>query len=345
MSVTDPYRHRIRLPAGAEATVAVGDEVKAGDPVASSTRPGTSVSVPLARPLHRGRDEVVDLLVVAPGGRLRVDQPIARTPDRDVRSPVDGIMLAYDPSKGDATVLGLEPSDPILSDVRGIVMEVSRGAVTIAVPAVMLAGVAGSGAAVHGPLTIAVTNAEAPLEPAMIDADAAGRIMVGGSWASAEVITRARAVGVAGIIVGGLHARELSEFTGLQHRRSLLGTAAPPIAVLGLDGFGRSTMDPARFAWLQAHADQSATILGDQRRLLVYDAAPAPARVARAAIGDRVVIASGPGRGQAGLLTEVPGQPQAIGSGISALCGLVRLDAGRTVAVALANLEASPSLS
>jgi hypothetical protein len=32
----------------------------------------------------------------------------------------------------------------------------------------------------------------------------------------------------------------------------------------------------------------------------------------------------------------------AIGSGISALCGLVRLDAGRTVTVPLANLEASP---
>ncbi len=345
MTVESPYRHRIRLPSGAEPTVAVGDEVQAGDTVASSVRPAASVTVPLARPLHRGRGEVLDLLSATPGTRVRVDQPLARTPDRDVRSPVDGILLAYDSATGNAHLLALEPADPILSDVRGVVMEVDREAVTVAVPAVMLVGVAGTGAAVHGPLTIAVSHAEAPLEPAMIDADAAGRIMVGGSWASAEVITRARAVGVAGIIVGGLHARELAEFTGLQHRRSLLGTAAPPFAVLGLDGFGRSGMDPARFAWLQAHADQPATILGDQRRLLVYDATPAPSRVARAAVGERVVIASGPGRGQAGTLTEIPGQPRAIGSGISALCGLVRLDAGRTVAVALANLEASPPLS
>jgi hypothetical protein len=67
--------------------------------------------------------------------------------------------------------------------------------------------------------------------------------------------------------------------------------------------------------------------------------------VARAVVGDRVVIVSGAGRGQAGLLNEVPAQPMAIGSGISALCGMVRLDAGRTVSVALANLEASPPLS
>jgi hypothetical protein len=103
-------------------------------------------------------------------------------------------------------------------------------------------------------------------------------------------------------------------------------------------------MDPARFAWLQAQGDRQATILGDQRRLLVYDAAPAPARRPRATVGDRVVIAAGPGRGQTGLLSEILGQPVSIGSGITTLGGLVRLDAGRTVTVAMANLEASAAI-
>jgi hypothetical protein len=192
---------------------------------------------------------------------------------------------------------------------------------------------------------VLVDDPEAILEPTAIDADSAGRIVVGGSWASAETITRARAVGVAAIVVGGLHARELADFAGLQHRRSLLGTAAPPFAVLALDGYGRAGMDPARFAWLKAHAGHPATVMGDGRQLLVYDASPAPVRVPRAVVGDGVVIVSGPGRGQAGLLSEVPAQPMAIGSGISALCGMVRLDTGRTVSVALANLEASLPLS
>jgi hypothetical protein len=194
---------------------------------------------------------------------------------------------------------------------------------------------------VQGSLSILVDDAEAAIDPAVIDADSAGRVVVGGSWASAESITRARAVGVAAIVVGGLHARELAGFAGLQHRRSLLGTAAPPFAVLALDGYGRAPMDPARFAWLQANAGQPATVLGDGRRIIVYDASPAPVRMARPVVGDRVVIAFGPGRGQAGLLSGIPAQPMAIGSGIGALCGMVRLDAGRTVSVALANLEAS----
>lgn len=341
MTVAAPYRHRVRLPAGAEPVVSVGDEVQPGEPVATAPRPSASQTVSLARPLRRRKPEVVDLLLVTPGTRVRADQPIARTPEREVRSPANGYFLAYDPARGSAQLLTVGDSEPITSDVRGVVMDVDPGAVTIAVPAVELLGVGGTGPAVHGPLTLAVSHPETPLDPAMIDADSAGRVIIGGAWASAEAITRARAVGVAGIVVGGLHARDLTDFAGLQHRRSLLGTAAPPFAVLALDGFGRSGMDPARFAWLQAHADRSVTILGDQRRLLVYDASPAPERTVRAAVGDRVVVVTGPGRGQVGLLREVPSQPMAIGSGISALCGLVRLDAGRTVTVALANLEAS----
>ena len=345
MTTAQPYRHRLSLPAGAEPVVAVGDEVEPGDILARAVQPTASRSVPVARPLRRKREEVTKLLVVTPGDRVRADQSLARTPDRDVRSPTDALFLAYRPADGMAHLLPLEPADPIHSEVRGIVMEVDARSITVAVPGVLLAGVGGTGPAVHGRLNVMVTDPEAPLEPATIDADSAGRVVVGGSWASAEAITRARAVGVAAIVVGGLHARELADFAGQQHRRSLLGTAAPPFAVLALDGYGRAGMDPARFAWLVANAGQSATVLGDGRRLLVYDASPAPTRAARPVVGDRVVIVSGAGRGQAGLLSEIPAQPTAIGSGISALCGMVRLDAGRTVAVPLANMEASFAVS
>ncbi|MGH2463625.1 MAG: hypothetical protein ACRDFZ_08410 [Candidatus Limnocylindria bacterium] len=341
MTTAEPYRHRVSLPAEAEPVVVVGDEVQPGDVLARAVQPAASRSIPVARPLRRKRDEVAELLVVTPGDRVRADQPLARTADREVRTTTDALFLAYGPADGKAHLLLLEPADPIQSDVRGIVMEVDARSITIAVPGVMLAGLGGTGQAVHGPLSVMVSDPEAPLEPGAIDADSAGRVVIGGSWASAEAITRARAVGVAAIVVGGIHARELADFAGQQHRRSLLGTAAPPFAVLALDGFGRAGMDPARFAWLGANNGQRATVLGDQRKLIVYDASPAPKRTARPVVGDRVVIVSGPGRGQAGLLTEIPAQPMATGSGINALCGMVRLDPGRTVAVPLANIEAS----
>lgn len=337
-----PYHHRTHLPAGAEPTVRVGDAVDHGAVLARSLEAGSALRVPIARPLRRRRRDAADLVLVQPGATVRVDQALARAPGREVRSPSDAIFLAYVPADGTAHLLPLEPDEPIRSEVRGVVMEVGARSVTIAVQAAVVTGVGGTGPAVHGPLSLLVDDPAAVLEPGAIAADAAGRILVGGSWASAEAITRARAVGVAAIVVGGLHARALADFRALQHRRSLLGTAAPPFAVLALDGFGRAGSDPDRFAWLQAHADQPATVLGDRRRLIVYDASPAPTRVARPVVGDRVLIVAGPGRGQSGLLGELPAQPIAVGSGVSALTGLVRLDAGRTVAVPLANLEGTP---
>jgi hypothetical protein len=339
--VAEPYRLEVPLPAGAEAVVGVGDPVEAGDVVARDIRGGATVRVGVARALRRNRHDAGPLMLVRPGDRVRVDQPLARTPDREVRAPSNGIVLGYQASDGAARLLALEPGDPIRSDVRGVVVAVESGMVAIAVPAACVPGIGGTGPAVHGPLSILVSGPEAVLEPGSVGSDAAGRIIVGGSFASAETITRARAVGVAAIVVGGIHARELADFAGLQHRRSLLGTAAPPFSVLALDGFGRAGMDPARFAWLQARAGNEATVIGDRRLLLVAGADPPPARAARPAVGDRVVIVAGPGRGQAGLLEEVPPQPLATASGISALCGLVQLDRGRTVTVPLANLEAS----
>lgn len=341
MPATGPYRHQVPLPALAEPAVAVGSEVQPGDELARTMHPMPALSVPMTRPLRRKSAEVAAILAVSPGTRVRANQRLARAGDREVRAPSEALFLAYEPQSGSARLLPLEPADPLRSDVRGIVMEVTDRSITVAVPAVVVNGVGGTGPSVSGPLSILVDDPEAPLEPTLIDADLGGRIIVAGSWASAEAITRARAVGVAGIVVGSLHARDLADFAGLQHRRSLLGTAAPPFAVLALDGFGRAGMDPARFAWLRANAEQQATILGDRRRLLVYDASPAPTRAPRPGVGDRLIIVAGPGRGQAGLLTEVPVQAMAIGSGISTLCGMVRLDSGRTVSVALANVEAS----
>ena len=343
MPASDPYRHIVPLPALAEPAVAVGAEVQPGDELARAVRPTLALSLPMARPLRRKGAEVVDLLTVGPGTLVRANQRLARAGNREVRAPSEALFLAYEPGSGSARLLPLEPADAVRSDVRGIVMEVTDRSVTIAVPAVVVSGAGGTGPSVSGALSILVDDPEAPLEPTLIDADLAGRIIVAGSWASAEAITRARAVGVAGVMVGSLHARDLADFAGLQHRRSLLGTAAPPFAILALDGFGRAGMDPARFAWLQDNGEQQATILGDRRRLMIYDASPAPTRSARPGVGDRLVIVAGPGRGLAGLLTEVPVQAMAIGSGIGTLCGTVRLDSGRTVNVALANVEASLS--
>ena len=53
--------------------------------------------------------------------------------------------------------------------------------------------------------------------------EATGRILVGGSRASAETLTRARAMGVAGIVLGGVLDKELRDFEATQQRRREIG--------------------------------------------------------------------------------------------------------------------------
>src|SRR5438552_13210778 len=63
-------------------------------------------------------------------------------------------------------------------------------------------------AAAYGPdaigeLTLGVDGPDADLAATRIDVRLAGRIIVGGARVSAEVITRAHACGVAGLVAGG----------------------------------------------------------------------------------------------------------------------------------------------
>ena len=48
MTVAVPYRHRVRLPSGAEPVVSVGDEVLPGDAVATIARPSATAARPWA---------------------------------------------------------------------------------------------------------------------------------------------------------------------------------------------------------------------------------------------------------------------------------------------------------
>ena len=118
----------------------------------------------------------------------------------------------------------------------------------IEVPAARLRGVGGSGEAVHGELVVGVPNPGDELRAAAIDAGATGKILVGGSRASAETLTRARAMGVAGIVLGGVLDKELRDFEAIQRRRREAGGMTGSFGILLVEGFGKVGIDPSSSA-------------------------------------------------------------------------------------------------
>jgi hypothetical protein len=334
--------HRVPIPRGALPSVTSGTEVLPDQVLAHHRRPGSPRRVPLAGTLRVGASEVAALLVARPGTHLEEGDAIARSPEgREVRAPISGLLLGVSASDGSALLAPLGAEEPVIGHVRGRVRTVEEGAITVEVPGVLVRGVGGTGSAVHGELVVAVHEPEEELRAAAIDVGATGKIVVGGSRASAETLTRARAMGVAGIVLGGVLDKELRDFEAIQRRRREVGGMTGSFGVLLLEGFGKVGIDPQRFAWLRAHAGHMASLFGADRLIYVYDAETAPGRRTLPRVGERVIAHRRPFQGRAGVLVAELEDLHATPSGIASRMGLVRFEDGRLAPVPMANLEAT----
>jgi hypothetical protein len=334
--------HRVRIPRGAEPTVRVGTEVQPEQVLATRQRPHAPLTVRVTAPLHRSRAELAEVLVVKPGARVEEGEAIARDGDgREVTAPISGLVLGLSPADGALMLAPLGDEEAVIGHVRGRVRSIDDGWITLEVPGVAIRGVGGTGDAVHGELVIAVHDAEEELRAASIDVGATGKIVVGGSRASAETLTRARAMGVAGIVLGGVLDKELRDFEAIQRRRREIGGLAGSFGVVLLEGFGKVGIDPQRFAWFRSNAGRMVSLFGADALLFVHDAPPAPQRRLLPRIGERVIAHRRPFQGRAGVLVAELEDLHAAPSGVPTRMGLVRFEDGRLAPVPLANLEAT----
>jgi hypothetical protein len=334
--------HRVRIPRGTVPSVLTGSEVQPDQVLGLHRRPGTPVRVPLASRLRVRPEAVAGLLVARPGARLAEGDAIARGTDgREALAPISGLLLGVSVIDGTALLAPLGPEEPVIGHVHGRVRAVEDGAITVEVPGTLVHGVGGTGEAVHGELVVAVHDPAEELRAAAIDVGATGKILVGGSRASAETLTRARAMGVAGIVLGGVLDKELRDFEAIQRRRREVGGLSGAFGVLLLEGFGKVGIDPQRFGWFKAHVGHVASLFGADGLLYVYDAAPAPGRRTLPRVGERVIAHRRPFQGRAGVLVAELDDLHATPSGIATRMGLVRFEDGRLAPVPLANLEAT----
>jgi hypothetical protein len=334
--------HRISIPRGSALTVGVGDEVRPDRVLATRRAPGGPIVVDVARGLRHPPEEVAEMLLVRPGERVGIGDPIARSAEEAVViAPVEGLLIAYSRTDGTALIAPLGDETPVIGHVSGMVRAVEDGAIEVDVRGAQLAAVGGTGDAVHGELVVAVHEPGEELRAGAIDVGATGKILVGGSRASAETLTRARAMGVAGIVLGGVLDKELRDFEAIQRRRREIGGLTGSFGLVLLEGFGKVGFDADLFRWFVEHAGHMASLFGAQRRLYVYDAAPPPQRHPLPRIGERVVAHRRPFQGSSGVLVAMLDELHATPAGIASRMALVRFEDGRLAPVPLANLEAT----
>ncbi len=312
------------LPPGDRPLVEVGAEVAPGDPL-----------------VEHLRDPRVDEVTLRPdpdappvaGSRWSAQLAIRRR--RRGRADFDGELLAAMPPQRDRwRVVTGDQRDVITSPVAGQISAIRPGAeVRIAVSGRAVRGAFAAGSPARGSLELA-TDPFGELRPGGIDVGRAGSILVVGSRIDAEALTRARAMGVRGIVVGSLPGKELRDFMASERRQQAALHAMPPFGVLVLAGAARRSIPSPIIGLFERLAGREVTILVDPPALVFAHPDVEPPPLDR----DWVWIRSGPNAGAEGRVVGLAGR-QRFAANVTLDSARVSIDGDPAVDVALGDLE------
>ena len=317
--VEEPVDSVFALTPGDRALVAVGASVVVGAPLADRVRDARIEE----RSVPAGDG-------VAPGSRW----PRPGAPPRNGPSahPLEGELLyewhgRWRVATGDLT-------DILETPFAGIVRDVQPGiGITVRAAGRGLRGVVVLGGPTRGRLR-PVIGSSGELRPGGLDVGSAGAILVVGSRVDAETLTRARAMGIRGVIVAGLASKERRDFLASEARQRAALHRLPPFAVLVLDGAVRRPLAGPVASLLAALAGREVAIVSDPP-MLVFDE---PELVVPAPPEDLVRIRAGALAGVEARWVSAAGRRRFPG-GAHLEAGIVELPDARTVAVPLGDLE------
>jgi hypothetical protein len=179
-----------------------------------------------------------------------------------------------------------------------------------------------------------ITTRDGGVRASEIDVSGAGAILVVGAQIDAEAITRARAVGVRGIIVAALGVKERRDVLASERRGQAAVHGLPPFAILVLDGAARRPIASPVMAILERLVGRTVAIVGNPPCLVIEGPAielPRPEP-------DVIRVVSGPLVGAEGRWAGLGG-PHRFPGGVILEAGLVRFAGRPPVAVPLGDIE------
>jgi hypothetical protein len=355
-------RRRRMLSLPGTVLVAAGETVSANQAVARAELPGKVYPLNLANQLGVAPDEIQEYLIKKAGDRVQKDEilaenkPLVKWFKTEVRSPISGVVESISPVTGQ--VLLREPPRvlELLGYVDGRILEViPQQGVVVETDCSLVQGIFGIGGETRGEIVIAVSSPDEALTPRHLTADMKGKVVVGGSFASSDALSRAKEVGVAGVVIGGIHDKDLRALLGYDLGVAITGTEQVGFTLILTEGFGSIPMAGKTFALLSAHAGQPASISGATQiragvirpEIIIPKSAGAP--VAHSAvtaperegirIGDQVRIIRDPLFGKIGEVAGLPPELQKIPTESEVRVMEVRFADGSRTMIPRANIE------
>jgi biotin carboxyl carrier protein len=372
------YRARRALPLEGEVRVKVGDRVEADTVVAQTFMEGDAFPMKVAGMLGAQPKDLPGLMLVKVGDAVRVGQPLARSKGifgmmrTEAASTADGTVESVSDSTGMVIVRGPRQPIEVRAFVSGTVAEVLPREGAIVENAVALVqGIFGIGGEAHGPIAMACGSHEEELDADDILPAMRGAVVVGGARMTAAAIARAREVGAAAIVSGGIDDQDLRDFLGHDIGVAVTGSERMGITLIVTEGFGSIAMAARTFGLLASHAGRTASVngatqirAGVMRPEIVVplgseaaagagggtgasstDAPGARALAAGGAtagvleVGTPVRVIRDPHFGVLGTVAALPERPAVLDSGSKARVLEVAVEGGARITVPRANVE------
>jgi biotin carboxyl carrier protein len=342
--------------------VTMGETVRANQAVARAELPGKVYPLNLANQLSVAPDEIHEYLVKKVGDPVRKDEilaenkPIMKWFKTEILSPITGVVESVSPVTGQ--VLLREPPRilEVLGYVDGRIIEViPQQGVMVETECSLVQGIFGIGGETRGEIVMAVTSPDEALSPRHFAAAMKGKVVVGGSFISSDALARAKEVGVAGVVVGGIHDKDLRALLGYDLGVAITGTEQVGFTLVLTEGFGTIPMARKTFTLLSAHAGQPASISGATQiragvirpEIIIPKGVGAPVASGAVAvperhglrIGDQVRIIRDPLFGKIGEIASLPSDLQKIPTESDVRVMEVRFADGSTAMIPRANVE------
>jgi hypothetical protein len=317
---------RLSLAIGDRILVEQGDVVTAGTPLIERMRDVELVGPSARRPRSIGRSASL-----APPPPAAIGRHSGEWHAQLDGRPSGELAVHHD---GGWQIAVGNPAEVLEAPAAGIVREARPGmALILETDGPALPGAHGAGSPARGRLEIA-GGADAELRPSALDVGRAGTILVVGSRVDAETLIRARAMGVRGVIVGGLSEKDLRDFAASERRQHAGLHRPPPFAVLVLDGALRRPIAGPVIRLLAGNEGREVGLVADPPCLLLGGDAPdAPAVPA-----GYIRIVHGPLAGREGRWSGLAGLRR-FRAGTHLEAGYIELEESGRVAVPLADLE------
>ncbi len=361
--VTGFREHRCRriLPIAGEVNVSVGDVVTANDVVAETNLPGDVNPVNLANQLSMPASDVMDCVVVNEGDTVAVGDVIAQTKGifgfmkTSITSKVAGTVETISPVTGQMIVRGAPLPVQVRAYISGQVVNVLPGeGCEIEANVAYVQGIFGVGGETAGSIKMACSSHDEELDTHHITEDMAGAVVVGGARMTAAAVARAREVGAAAIVSGGIDDADLKDMLGYDLGVAITGREQLGITVIVTEGFGEIAMAARTFELLKSYTGTEASVngatqirAGVMRPEIVIPLESAPEagdgtrkyEEGQLEIGRPVRVIRDPYFGIIGEVSDLPSEPHVLGSGSKARVLEVKLPTGEHAIVPRANVE------